>query len=315
MSTTIVRHDLPVAEALAETREELDVIEAGTTDEVIEYLSTADSLVINPSSWDDSILNSLDENDWVQATSTGYSAFPVDEFDKRGITFTNATGNYGTPVADHSFALILGLARKIPDFVVAQTEQVWDRSIGSELMDLKNRTLTIVGMGDIGESVAQRGQAFGMSVYGTKRDTSAYDGCLSSDHILSADELHTVVDKTEVLVLTVPLTDTTHHLVDREIFDLLPETALLINVARGPVVDQGALINAIENNKIAGAGLDVFDSEPLPESSPLWDLENVIITPHVAGRTDSFVDRFVSLYLHNYDRRKAAEPMKNVVVR
>lgn len=314
MSTTVVRHDLPVAESIAGTRESLDVVTAATTEEVLERLPAADSLVVNPSSWDDRFLEGLQDGDWVQATSTGYAAFPIDEFEQRGVTFTNATGNYGTPVADHAFALMLGLARNVPGYVRSQKKREWDRTTGSELIDLKGRTMTVVGMGDVGESVAQRGRAFEMTVYGTKRNPSTYDGCLPSEHVLPADELRTVIDETDVLVLTVPLTEATRHLIDAETLDSLPETALLINVARGPVVDQAALIDALRDGEIAGAGLDVFDPEPLPESSPLWDFEDVIVTPHVGGRTDRFVDRFVELYMDNYDRRQTGKPMRNVIV-
>lgn len=314
MSLTVVRHDLPVAEALEGTREDLDVVAASSTDAVLESLPEADSLVINPANWDDVFLNELEAGDWVQATSTGFAAFPTEEFEERRITFTNATGNYGAPVADHSFALALALARKIHGYVEAQRRKEWDRTTGSELIDLEGRTLTVVGMGDIGESVARRGQAFGMTVYGTKRDPSAYDGCLPSDRVFPADELRSVIDETELLVLTVPLTEETHHLVDRDTFESLPDEALLVNVARGSVVDQDALIDALENDRIAGAGLDVFDPEPLPESSPLWEFDNVVVTPHVGGRTKDFVNRFVDLYLHNYDRRHTDEQLRNAIV-
>lgn len=314
MSLTVVRHDLPVAEALEGARDDLDVKDANTTDEVLEHLSAADSLVVNPANWDDEFLNELNKGNWVQATSTGYAAFPIDKFEERGITFTNATGNYGAPVADHAFALTLALARKIHGYVDAQRRKEWDRTTGSELIDLEGRTLTVVGMGDIGESTARRGRAFGMTVYGTKRDPSDYDGCLPSDQILPANNLDSVISETDVLVLTVPLTETTRHLVNADTFASLPDSALLINVARGPVIDQEALIDALKIDEIAGAGLDVFDPEPLPEPSPLWDLENVIVTPHVGGRTKDFVDRFVDLYLHNYDRRGTGESLTNALV-
>ena len=311
MPTVIVQHDMPIAEALEERREDLTVRAAETSDHAAELLPDADALIINPSSWQDTLLDGLSEGDWVQATSTGYSAFPVEEFKARGITFTNATGNYGSPVADHVFALALGLARGVPAFIDSQRHKEWNRSQGGELIDLDGRTLTVVGMGDIGESVARRGQAFGMDVYGTKRNPDDYDGCLPDDRVLASGELDSVIEEIELLALTVPLTDETRHLVDRETFERLPDTALLINVARGPVVDQEALIDAVEAGQIAGAGLDVFDEEPLPESSPLWEFENVIITPHVGGRSKDFVSRFVDLFLHNYDRRRTDEPLKN----
>lgn len=304
MTTVVVRHDLPIDEALEGTRDGLTVRTAHDTEGTKAALADADVLVINPASWDGELLESLDEGDWVQATSTGYAAFPVEAFRERGITFTNATGNYGSPVADHVFALALGLARGLATFLDEQRERSWDRTKGGELIDLDGRTMTVVGLGDIGESVARRALGFGMDVYGTKRTPAEYDGVLPDDRVLEPAALDRVIGETEVLALTVPLTPETRHLVDRSTFETLPDSAFLVNVARGPVVDQEALIEALETGSIAGAGLDVFDPEPLPESSPLWDLDNAILTPHVGGRSRDFVDRFVDLFLHNFDRRR-----------
>lgn len=314
MPTVVVRHDLPIAESLAGRRDDLEVQSAETNEEARELLADADALAINPSSWTDDLLEGLDEGDWVQTTSTGYSAYPIEAFEERGVTFTNATGNYGSPVSDHVFALTLSLSRGLPTFFDDKRKREWDRSHGSDLIDLEGRTMTIVGMGDIGESVAKRAQGFGLEVYGTKRDPNQYEGVLAANQVLAADDLDSVIEETEFLVLTVPLTDDTHHLVDGPTFERLPKNARLINVARGPVVDQEALVEALESDQIAGAGLDVFDEEPLPESSPLWDFENVVITPHVGGRSKDFVRRFVDLFLHNYDRRKTGESLKNRIV-
>lgn len=314
MSTVVVRHDLPIAESLTGRRDDLEVTSAETNEEARELLGDADALVINPSSWTDDLLEDLEPDDWVQTTSTGYSAYPIGAFETRGVTFTNATGNYGPPVADHVFALTLSLSRGLPSFFDDKRKREWDRSHGSELIDLENRVLTVVGMGDIGESVARRALGFGLEVYGTKRDPDQYEGVLPADRILADDALDSTIEETEILVLTVPLTTDTHHLIDRATFERLPENALLINVSRGPVVDQEALVEALESEQIAGAGLDVFDDEPLPESSPLWDLENVVITPHIGGRSEDFVRRFVELFLDNYDRRKAGESLKNRIV-
>lgn len=314
MPTVVVRHDTAIAASLEGQREDLVVKSADTTAETRELLADADTLIINPTSWDDGLLDALDEGDWVQTTSTGYSAYPLDAFEKRGVTFTNGTGNYGSPVSDHAFALTLSLTRGIPTFVDAKRRGEWDRSHGSALVDLEGRTATVVGLGDIGESVVRRARGFGMEVYGTKRHPEEYDGILPADRVLAADSLESVIGETELLVLTVPLTEETRHLVDRSTFEALPDSALLINVARGPVVDQEALIEALDSGRIAGAGLDVFDEEPLPEDSPLWGLENVVITPHIGGRSKKFVQRFVDLFLHNYDRRKSGGPLKNHLV-
>jgi D-2-hydroxyacid dehydrogenase (NADP+) len=314
MPTVVVRHDLPIAASLEGRRADLVVKPADTTAETRELLSDADALVINPSSWDDGLLDALDEGDWVQTTSTGYSAYPLDAFEERKVTLTNATGNYGSPVSDHVFALALSLTRGIPTFVDAKRRGEWDRSRGSELIDLEDRTATVVGLGDIGESVVRRARGFGMEVYGTKRRPEEYDSVLPTNRVLAADSLESVIGETDLLVLTVPLTEATHHLVDRSTLETLPDSALLINVARGPVVDQEALIEALENDRIAGAGLDVFDEEPLPEDSPLWEFDDVVITPHVGGRSKDFIPRFVNLFLHNYDRRGTNEPLRNHLV-
>lgn len=314
MPTVVVRHDLPIAKSLRGRREDLTVTAADTTEETRALLPDADVLVINPSSWDEGLLEALDAGDWVQTTSTGYSAYPIDAFMDRGVTFTNATGNYGSPVSDHVFALALSLTRGVPTFVDNKRRGKWDRSHGSELIDLDGRTMAVVGMGDIGESVAQRALGFGMEVYGTKRHPEEYDGVLPADRVLASDALESMIAEIDLLVLTVPLTKETHHFVDRSIFETLPDSALLINVARGPVVDQDALIEALESDRIAGAGLDVFDDEPLPASSPLWEFDDVVITPHVGGRSKDFVRRFVDLFLHNYDRRDTTNSMKNRIV-
>jgi len=314
MPTVVVRHDLPIAASLEGRRENLVVKPAATAAETRELLFEADALVINPSSWDDGLLDALDEGDWVQTTSTGYSAYPLDAFEEQGVTFTNATGNYGSPVSDHVFALALSLTRGISTFVDAKRRGEWDRSQGSKLIDLEDRTATVVGLGDIGESVVRRARGFKMEVYGTKRHPEEYEGTLPTDRVLAPDSLESVIGETDLLVLTVPLTEETHHLVDRSTFETLPDSALLINAARGPVVNQEALIEALENDRIAGAGLDVFDEEPLPEESPLWGFDDVVITPHVGGRSKYFIQRFVDLFLHNYDCRETGEPLRNHLV-
>lgn len=310
----VVRHDRPIAEELSGSRPDLAVVDAGSKAEALSELPDADAFVVNPTDWTDEYLDGLGPGTWVQATSTGYSAFPLDAFEERGVVFTNATGNYGAPVADHAFALLLALARGVPACLDQQHDRRWDRAVGDELRSLEGRTLTVVGLGDVGESVVRRALGFGMDVYGTKRDPADYDGRLPDERVLPASGLGGVLPETDVLVLAVPLTDETRGLVDEAALAALPDSALLVNVARGPVVDEDALLDALEAGRLAGAGLDVFDEEPLPESSPLWDRDDVVVTPHVAGRSQSFVRRFVELFLDNYDRRTAGDELVNRVV-
>lgn len=314
MPTVVVRHDLDIAPAIAARRNDIDLIDAIDRDEALAALADADIFVVNPANWDDAFADVLGDGDWVQATSIGYDAFPIEQFRAGGVMFTNASGNYGPAVAEHVFAMAFAHSRHLREFGSMQRDHRWDRSIGLELSDWIDATMTVLGLGNLGEVIAERGRAFSFDVYGVKRDPDEYEGCLSDGRVLGSDEWKTVLPETDLLVAAVPLTDETREMVDGDVFRALPATAYVINVARGPVVDEPALINALEAGEIGGAGLDVFETEPLPTDSPLWDREDVIITPHVAGRSDGFADRFADLFLENFDRLLAGQELRNRIV-
>lgn len=314
MPRVLVHHDLPIASSIEGRREDLTCVAADDVDAVLSLLPESDAFVVNPASWDDAFLDALEEGDWVQATSVGYDAFPLDDFRERGVTFTNAKGNYAPVVADHTFAMALAFSRGLPTLLEKQRARDWDRSIGLALTDWTGRRLTVYGLGTIGESIARRGLGFEMDVYGVKRDPHDYDGCLPADRVLGPDRFHEVLSGTDLLVAIVPLTDETRHAIDAAVFERLPDSALVVNVARGAVVEESALLDALDDGEIAGAALDVFESEPLPPDSPLWEREDVLVTPHVAGRSDRFAERFSALFLDNYDRWRQGEPLVNEVV-
>lgn len=314
MPTVLIYHDLPIEEALGGQRDDLAVEAAATREAAIEKLPDAAIFVTNPRSWDDAFLDGLAAGNWIQATSAGYDAFPIEAFEERGVVFSNAGGNYGPPVSEHVFALAFAHSRKLPTFFERQDHSTWSREVGATTTDWEGKTLTVYGIGDIGEDVARRGLGFDFDVYGVKRDPADYDGCLAADRIVGPDEFHAVLSETELLVATVPLTDETRHSLDSAVFRALPDSAFVVNVARGPVIDESALLDAVTTGEIAGAGLDVFADEPLPADSPLWDAPGVIITPHVGGRSDRFVSRFAALFLSNYDRRRAGDPLENRIV-
>ncbi|MBX0297378.1 D-2-hydroxyacid dehydrogenase [Haloarcula nitratireducens] len=314
MTTVLVYHDLPISKYLMNQRAGLTVRGVDTSEEALLALPDADVFVTNPSGWEDRFLAGLDRGDWVQATSSGYTAFPVETFRERGITFTNATGNYDAAVSEHVFALAFALSRGLPTFIDSQREHDWQREHGTALTDWTGKTMTIVGLGSIGNTIAERALAFGMDVYGTKRSPDDYEGVLADERVIASDDWRSVLPETDLLVLTVPLTPDTRGMVAAAAFDALPDSAVLVNVARGPIVDEAALVDALEAGDISGAGLDVFETEPLPPESPLWELEDVIITPHVGGRSAVFVERFADLFLDNYDRRRAEESLRNAIV-
>ena len=314
MPTVVVRHDLDIGPAIAARRDDIDLVDAADREEALAALAEADIFVVNPANWDEAYVDVLNDGDWVQATSIGFDAFPLERFRDRGVRFTNAAGNYGPMVAEHVFAMAFAHSRHLREFGAMQRGHQWDRSIGLELSDWIGSTMTVLGLGNLGEVIADRGRAFSFDVFGVKRAPDDYEGCLPDRRVLGTDAWRGVLPETDLLVAAVPLTDETRGMVDIDAFRALPETAYVINVARGPVVDEAALIDALETGEIAGAGLDVFETEPLPTDSPLWEREDVIITPHVAGRSDGFADRFADLFLENFDRRLADEELRNRVV-
>ena len=318
MPTAFVHPDLPVDVTpthLRGRREDLAVLSAqcsgGTDDELLDLVGRADVFVCSNRAWDDVYLAGLEGDDWVQTIGAGYDAYPLDRFEERGTALTNAPGIHGPAAGEHAFALALAFSRDLPTYFRQQRDHEWDRHTGGEWAD---RRMTVLGIGAIGEAVAERGLAFGMDVRGVKRDPDTYEGCLDPEDVVGADALEELLPGTDLLVVVVPLTESTRGLVDSEVFEALPESAVAINLARGPVIDTDDLLAALDRGEVAGAGLDVFDEEPLPENSPLWDREDVIVTPHVAGVSDRYPERFVDLFLSTYDEWRATGRLANRVV-
>lgn len=316
MPAVVVNHDLPIAPALAGRRADLDVLPAEGITQARSLLDNAEILVCNSRGWDDSFLDSLGPGDWIQLTSAGYDPCPLDIYRDRNISFTNGAGNFGPVVAEHTFALALAFSRCIPAFAAKQDAGVWGPrpEMSMEVSDWKDHTLTVYGLGNIGESIAERGLSFQMDVHGIKRNPDDYDGILSPHRVHSDDDMAEIFPETDLLVSIVPLTEETRGSIDAEVFATLPDSAYLINVARGPVVDQSALVAALRSGEIAGAGLDVFEKEPLEKDSPLWNRDDVIITPHVAGRSNTYPERFADLFVNNYDRWKSGDDLVNQLV-
>jgi D-2-hydroxyacid dehydrogenase (NADP+) len=286
---------------LRDRREDLSVERPVDEAAFREVVASADVLLLSNATWDDAYLGGLAPGTWIQSMSAGNDRVPLDALRDRGVTFARGTV-HGSAVAEHALALALALLRGVPAFRDRQHEHAWDRSLGTELGSLAGRTLTVVGLGAVGEAVVQRALAFEADVVGVTRRPNAYEGRLAGEAVHPPEALLDVLERTDVLVLACPLTDETCGLIDTEALDALPETAVLVNVARGPVVEEAALVAAIRGDAIAGAGLDVFDEEPLPEDSPLWDLEEVVVTPHVAVHSRWYADRVVERFLESYDR-------------
>jgi phosphoglycerate dehydrogenase-like enzyme len=244
---------------------------------------------------------------WIHVTSAG-AEFLMPLRDRlHDIIVTNSRGIHGAPIAEYALAAMVMLQSDFPGFMRAQTEKRWQRRpVGT----LQGRTLAILGLGAIGTDVAVRATAFGMRVRGVSRSAQPVPGCAVAR---TPDKLADVLAESDFVVVTLPLTDDTRGIMSYAQFAALKRGAYLVNVSRGGVVDEAAMIRALVSRRLAGACLDVFETEPLPADSPLWSMRNVIVTPHVAGMREDYVERVLDLFLDNLARFEAGEAMRNVV--
>ncbi|HXJ21834.1 MAG TPA: D-2-hydroxyacid dehydrogenase [Polyangia bacterium] len=252
---------------------------------------------------------------WFSSVAAGLDDIVTPALLARGVVVTNASGVHGPNVAEHLMAMILMFTRGFPKLFRAQLARRWERALNSRSDgpgELTGQTLLIVGLGRIGEALAARARPFGMRLVGVKHDPSRrHDGDVAVDELVALDALDAALERADHVCLTVPLTPATRHLIDARRLARMRPGAFLYNVSRGAVIDQAALVEALRAGKLAGAGLDVFEEEPLPATSPLWDLENVILTPHVAGVTPLYYQRAAALFAGNLERFLAGHPLEN----
>ncbi len=259
-------------------------------------------------------LQAADKLCLVLATSAGVERYLVmpELMDNERVVLTNMRAVHGPTIADHAFAMLLALTRDLPYYLDAAQSGSWNRrGSGSPPIALEGRTLLVVGLGGIGSEVARRGKGFGMRVVATRRSDTPPPSYV--DRQGRADDLLELLPEADVVALCVPLTKQTEGMIGRREFEAIKPGAYLINVARGKLVDTEALVEALESGRLAGACLDVTDPEPLPPDHPLWTMPNVIITPHMSGRSALTVDRMRAIYLDNLLRFGAGEPLLNVV--
>lgn len=225
---------------------------------------------------------------------------------------TSASGVHPIQIAEHVFAMLLAFARRLCRTVRAQERHEWiHHSRMNDLFELHGKTMVLAGVGAIGARVAGVAGAFGMRVLGVRRNPE--QGAPGVEAMFGPDRLLDVLPEADFVVLILPLTHETRHVIGERELRAMKPTAYLVNVGRGGLVDERVLVRALQEGWIAGAGLDVFETEPLPADSPLWDMENVIITPHYAGLTPHYHERALAIFLDNLRRYRAGEPLRNVV--
>ncbi len=246
---------------------------------------------------------------WIHATAAGIDTLLFPEVLGGKVLLTSSVGVHTTGLPEHVMALVLMFARRLHVALRNQMAHRWNRTsaIGEEVA---GKTLGVLGLGAIGRALSHRASAFGMRVIGTKRTPEPIPHV---ERILPPEGTDDVLRESDFVAVILPLTPQTRGLIDARAFGLMKRTAVLINVGRGAVVREAALIASLQAGTIAGAGLDVFEREPLPADSPLYDMENVVITPHVSGASPTYFDRAIPFFCENLRRYLAGQPMANVV--
>ena len=271
---------------LAQTFPEIGIDVATTADKAAAALPQADMLLTFGQMMKNLKLDlaSAAKLKWVQALGTGLDGITDQPALKPNVTVTSLHGVHGAPVSEAALASMLALARDLPGFVRAQDEHAWKRWPAKLL---QGKTVGILGMGVIAEALAPKCKALGMTVIGI---TSSPRQAAGFDRVHPVSELLKVLPECDHLVLLTPYSPATHQMVNAKVFAAMKPTAFLTNLARGGVVDEDALVDALRSKKIAGAALDVFNQEPLPPDNPLWTFKNVIITTHQGGFCDTYPD-------------------------
>ncbi|THE63943.1 D-2-hydroxyacid dehydrogenase [Salinadaptatus halalkaliphilus] len=249
--------------------------------------------------------------DWIHSIQAGVDRFPFGDLEDHGVVLTNSTGIHDRTIGETVAGYLLAFARRLHRHVANQQERSWNRPAWDEAFTLPGTTACVVGTGTLGKGVANVVGSLGVDIVGVRRSADPVPGF---DEIYATEDLLEAVADADFVIVTVPLTDDTHHLVDETILETMREDAYLVNVARGAVVDQSALIDAIEHNVVAGAALDVFETEPLPEESPLWGMDEVIVTPHCGAFTRDYFRDAGDIVRENVERLESDEAVHNRVV-
>lgn len=224
---------------------------------------------------------------------------------------TNVSGIHAVPISEHILAFMLAFARGLPEAIRDQAQHEWRKADERSVFELSGKTLLLVGVGQIGARTAKLAGALGMRVWGVRHDPSR--GVEHVERMSSSHDLPDLLPEADFIVLTLPLTEETRHMISVDEFDAMKKTAYLINIGRGGTVNEADLIQALQKGEIAGAGLDVFEEEPLPKDSPLWEMENVIVTAHYSGSTPHYDERALEIFLENLRRYGAGEKLTHVV--
>ena len=302
------------SERLRKDFPQLDVVHLSSYDGVEDHLQDAEIVIawsLRPEQF-----KAARKLRWIHSPAAAVHQLIFPELVNSDVILTNSSQVHGPVVAEHVIALLFALAKRLPDAVRFQQKRTW----GQEPMwrgrprprELAGATVGLVGIGSIGREVAKRASALGMRVIAS-REHPEKGSPENVEQIFPTSQIDALLCQSDYVILAAPLTSATRSLMNAARFEKMKADACLINVSRGPLLDQAALAKALREKKIGGAALDVFDQEPLPSDSPLWDLENLLITPHTAAMTEKLWERHYKLISENLRRYLAHHPLQAMV--
>ncbi len=248
--------------------------------------------------------------EWIHARYAGLDGLLFPELVESPVPLTNGTGTFSQSLGEFIILGALYFAKDIPRMLRSKAAHEWDVF---NVLEISKQTMGIVGYGDIGRAIARRAKGMDMRVYGLRRDPVPRAGDEFVDRIYATADLHKMLPECDYVVVAAPLTKDTKHMLSTAEFNVMKPEAIVMNVGRGPVIDEAALVSALQAKQIRGAALDVFEEEPLPASSPLWDMENVLISPHTADHTKDWLNDAASFFVEQFGRWRKGEPLKNIV--
>lgn len=296
--------------------EQIDELKEKASDyKIVESIEEADANTVEIIiGWSDDLIPLIEDEasnvKWVQFAYAGVNALPLKLFTEKGILLTNGSGIHANPVTETIIGLILGMTRAVVRSAKNQENKEW--SHGSNLYELAGKTMLIVGAGKIGVQLGKVAKAFNMHTIGINRSGREIE---NMDDQYTQKELADVIHKGDIVVNILPLTEETTHLYDEDMFSKMKDGVIFINVGRGESVVTEDLLAALDNGKVSRAGLDVFEQEPLPEDSPLWNHEQILMTPHIAGQVESYPKYIFPLFMKNFEAFEKGEELPENLVK
>jgi phosphoglycerate dehydrogenase-like enzyme len=273
---------------------QFEFVSCSDASELSEHLADAEILATFVAQFDAKLLASAPSLKWIQAITAGVDNLPLKEIKEREIILTNMRGIHKIQMAEYAIAAMINLARNFHVMHRHQLQEKWDRTMPQA--EIYGQVVGIVGLGSIGKEIARKASFLGMRVIGVRKEPQAVEHV---ERVYGPEEMDSVFKESDYVINLLPLTEDTKGIIDKRYFSSMKASACFINIGRGPTVNQDDLVEALKTKRIAGLAADVYIEEPLPEDSALWKLENVILTPHIAGVSPNYMIRAMEIMQHN----------------